>query len=68
MTHKKSNPVAGGGGARGNVRDWRLNSPENKTSVPSLQHLRTHFIARRYRLTPALARAVASLAYGETRS
>jgi hypothetical protein len=65
MTYKKSNPVAYGGGARENVRDWRLNSPENKPSAPSLQAMRVAHLARRHRLAPALARAVADLAFSE---
>lgn len=65
MAHKKKSPPAATGGARENVRDWRLNSPEFNPSAPSLQHLRVAFLARRFRLAPGWAHAVADLVFME---
>jgi hypothetical protein len=68
MASKKSNPVAGGGGARECLQLAGVDVPENKPSQIELQGFRAAFLARRFALAPAMARVVAELNFGEART
>jgi hypothetical protein len=58
---------AGGNGPKNEHSGDRLDF-QDKFSASNLQALRAAHLARRFRLTPALAAAVATLAYGEGRA
>lgn len=71
MSQKKRHPAALAGAHRGLKTDHagELISLSNTPTEHSLQSVQTAWLARRYLLSPALARAVASLAFsrGEVR-
>lgn len=65
MASKKSNPPGATGGLGNRHQLAAVDAPENKPSQIELQGFGARFIARRHRLAPAMARAVAELAFSE---
>lgn len=63
MTQKRKHPPAATGGARECHRLAALDAHEITENTRKIQRHRIAFLARRFRLTHAMAAAVASLAF-----
>jgi hypothetical protein len=58
-------PVTAGGAPKSFACLAAWNGPESNAATFDLQQLRAHFLARRYRIQPAVAHALADLAFGK---
>jgi hypothetical protein len=68
MAPKKMNPASGAADRARNCFAVAATGSENNAPKPEIQDRRAHWLARRFRLSLAMAEAVATLHFGEVRA
>ena len=68
MASKRVNPATRAAGRARNCFAVAAIASENKSTTPNLQDHRAQWLARRFRLSIAMAEAVAALHFGEVRT